>query len=98
MGNDGHFNSEMAQAWLLNARMMMKDSIRREKTKRDFIVSLLNALHFDFTCTRFAARWTLPVAQCQPEPFDLAQDKLFPLNGRFRLWYVLLSPGVGDVA
>jgi hypothetical protein len=29
----------MAQAWLLNARMMMKDSIRREKTKRDFMLS-----------------------------------------------------------
>jgi hypothetical protein len=39
VGNDGHSNSEMAQAWLVNARMTMKNSIRREKTKRDFIGS-----------------------------------------------------------
>jgi len=39
VGNDGHSSREMAQAWLVNARIMIKDSIRREKTKCDFMLS-----------------------------------------------------------
>src|SRR5215208_4891195 len=97
VGKVGHFKSEIAQAWLLKARIITNNRVRRGKTECDFIHSP--------RC--FMLRCALGALAHQPDPFDMWRHalagrvtvgtSLIMLHGCVRLRRVSLSPGVGDI-